>query len=88
MTRNCSNISQKPWFKTIYRVILRVKNLLKTCQNNIISTNWKDVIDVISLTYRNKIFFNQSNFGGNKNTFEKTRDGFVFDFEEKRYNES
>ena len=69
MRKNCSNIIDKNWFKIIYRVMLRVKNLLKTCQTTVISTNWQDVISTLKRTYRNKIFFNQSLYGGPKTTF-------------------
>jgi hypothetical protein len=63
--------------------MLKVKDLLKTAPNSVFSTNWSDVLSVLSISYRNKIFFNQSHFGANKNAFEKIRNGYIFNFEER-----
>lgn len=41
------------------------------------------IIGILLVCYRNKIFFNQSLFGGNKNLYEKCRVDAIFDYESK-----
>jgi hypothetical protein len=66
---------------TVYRVIKKVKQLLKTCLDSVPSTDWKTIIQILIHAYRNKLFFNQSIFGANKNMYEKLRSNTVFNFE-------
>jgi hypothetical protein len=53
--------------------MMKAKQLLKTCINNVPSSNWEDVVTHLLMAYRNKVFFNQSIFGGNKANYEKIR---------------
>ena len=79
MKKNCKNIVEKTWFKVVYRMMLKAKQLLKTCIDNVPSSNWGDIVSVLLSAYRNKVFFNQSVFGGNKANYEKIRKG-IFNF--------
>jgi hypothetical protein len=40
MEQNCPYIADKSWFKTVYRVIMKVKQLFRTCNNFVLNTNW------------------------------------------------
>jgi hypothetical protein len=84
--QNCPNVANKSWLMTIYRVIKKVKQLYSTCSNFVPSTDWKDITKILINAYRNKIFFNQSIFGANKNMFEKLRANTTFNFEQRQAN--
>jgi len=66
MKQNCSHIATKPWFSVIVRVMRKVKDLLKISQNNVTVSDWSVMVTTLLSSYKNKIFFNQSVFGGNK----------------------
>ena len=47
------------------------------------SIDWKAVRQVLVAAYSNKIFFNQSVFGGSTNQYEKIRSNTTFNFDVK-----
>ncbi len=59
---------------------MRVKQLFRNCNNSVPSTDWNEVVKALVTAYSNKVFFNQSLFGGNKNTFDKLRKNALFNF--------
>jgi len=73
MRQNCKDISNKPWFSVIVRVMKKAKDLLKICQSSVTISNWAAMVSTLLSAYKNKIFFNQAVFGGNKLNYEKTR---------------
>lgn len=83
LRKNCPNIYSKSWGPLLSRVLGKACQLLKQCTNYVPNTNWNKIIEILLICYRNKIFFNQSLFGGNKNFYEKCRPGVVFDYEKR-----
>lgn len=83
LRKNCPNVYKKPWGPLLCRVLGKACQLLKHCTNYVPNTDWNKIIGILLLCYRNKIFFNQSIFGGNKNFYEKCRAYAVFDYEKK-----
>jgi hypothetical protein len=73
MKQNCKILSDKPWFNVIVRVMKKAKDLLKLCPSNRTTSNWPDILSTLITSYKSKIFFNQSIFGGNKRNYEKIR---------------
>ena len=56
------------WFNLIVKIMTRVSQLIKRNTNNIPApvSQWDDILNIFKICYSNKIFFNQSLFGGNK----------------------
>jgi hypothetical protein len=81
LKKNCPLIYGKPWCRILFRVLSKANQLLKKCINYVPSTNWNDIMNTLLSCYRNKVFFNQSLFGGNKSLYEKYRKEVTFDYE-------
>jgi hypothetical protein len=81
LKKNCPLIYRKPWCRILFRVFSKANQLLKKCINYVPSTNWSDIMNILLSCYRNKVFFNQSLFGGNKSLYEKYRKEVIFDYE-------
>lgn len=69
MTKACTYIAEKPWFNVVCRIMIKAKQLFRTCSNFVPETDWNKIVKILVDSFGNRLFFNQSTFGGNKNTF-------------------
>lgn len=71
MRVKCKSLTDKPWYNLLVRIMVKTKQLLRADGNNMSapSNRWDDIVDIFTEVYKNKIFFNQSLFGGSKTNF-------------------
>jgi hypothetical protein len=82
MIKNCQYVAKRTWFKTIVRIIFKVIQITKLMPFSAPpSTDWEAVKRVLVSAYRNKIFFNQSIFGGSISQYEKISKNTIFNFD-------
>lgn len=64
-------LREKPWFNILVKILIKTKQLLVASSNNLLapSNKWNDILAILVSVYRNKLFFNQSVFGGNKKKY-------------------
>ena len=84
MVINCPYIAKRSWFRTIVRIVYKIIELKRKVSNSLPpSIDWTAVRKVLVSSYSNKIFFNQSVFGGNISQYEKIRNNTIFNFDVK-----
>lgn len=59
------------WFNLLVKIMVKVCQLIKRNQNNVPApvSQWDDMLAIFRTCYSNKVFFNQSLFGGNKKQY-------------------
>lgn len=84
MVKSCPYIAQRSWFRTMVRIIFKIIDIKKHISNSVPpSVDWKAVQNVLISAYSNKLFFNQSVFGGSISQYEKIRNNTIFSFDVK-----
>lgn len=72
------------WFNLLIRIMVKVRQLSKRNSNNLPApvSQWGDILNIFKNCYSNKVFFNQSLFGGNKKQYEKIHLKESFNYDE------
>lgn len=61
----------QPWYNILVKIMKKTKELLVANKDNMAApaNQWDTILKIFIQCYSNKIFFNQSLFGGSKNLF-------------------
>ena len=79
------SLVSKSFFNILIKIMIKTKQLLKGSNNNVPAPNnrWPEIMSSFMVAYNNRLFFNQALFGGNKNSYDKVREGRQICYEEK-----
>jgi hypothetical protein len=69
MNAKCStSVKAQPFFRLLIKIMAKTRQLLVANNNNIPApgNRWDDILTIFMAAYKNKTYFNQSLFGGNK----------------------
>mgnify|MGYP000666357745 CR=1 FL=1 len=72
MMMKCNQtLKGQPWFNLLIKIMKQTKQILVSCNNNVPApaSRWDTILNIFMTSYKNKIFFNQSLFGGKKKNF-------------------
>jgi len=63
----------------------KCKQLMAASSSNLLaaSSEWDKIVSIMAVTYKNKVFFNQSLFGGNNRLYEKITRNLLVNYEDE-----
>ena len=77
---HCKHLASQKWFNILVKIMKKTNELLIYLDGRL-NPDFNVVLNIMIKSYRNKIFINQSIFGGNKKIYEKVTSSKTFNFD-------